>query len=343
MSLPVGPKGELLTMTSITKTRDKINSDEILYDAKGKKERPWREKKVKTMALADSYNRLDMDRKAGRVSECGTFLEFRRYEHEMKLQGANFCRVRLCPMCAWRRSKKIFGQVSSIMDFALQERKYRYIFLTLTLKNCPGEKLSTEIDQLMAGFDRMFRRAQVRKSIKGWFRALEVTHNLDPNSPSYDTYHPHFHVILMVSQTYFNAGYYIPQKKWTSLWQESMRLDYTPIVDVRSFKASTPDRVAKSVAEAAKYTVKDSDYLLDDGDMTDRTVAVLDPALANRRLVAFGGRMKEIHKLLALDDTTDGDLIHTDNEELRPDLEYVIERYSWHIGYKQYFRVKEEG
>ena len=61
--------------------------------------------------------------------------------------------------------------------------------------------------------------------------------------------------------------------------------------------------------------------------------------MANRRLTAFGGILKEYHKKLNLDDAEDGDLVNTDNEELREDLEYIIERYSWNIGYKQYLRV----
>jgi len=333
-------------MNSVIKTCDKIKSDEILYDAKiGKKEKPWREKKVKSLVLVDSYNRLDMDRKAGRVSDCGTFLEFKRLpDGQLKLNKANFCKVRLCPMCAWRRELKIFGQVSQVMDYALQERDYRFLFLTLTCRNVPGEKLGRTIDQLMHAYKKFTERKQVKKSIKGWFRALEITHNVNRKSSSFNTFHPHFHVILMVNKSYFDeSGYYLSQKKWTSLWRESMRLDYTPIVDVRTFKAKTKEQTAKSVAEVAKYTVKDSDYLLDDDPrLTDKTVAVLDTALANRRLVAFGGRLKEIHKLLALGDATDGDLIHTDNEELREDVEYIIERYQWHIGYRQYFRMKED-
>lgn len=338
-----------MTKTSITKACDKINppaTGEILLDEKDGKERPWQKHKEATHALQEIYNRLGFTSKAGRVAMCGTFLEFLRYVKEatMKLHRANFCKVRLCPMCAWRRSLKIFGQVKQVMDFAMSEQKYRFIFLTLTVENCRGEDLSAEIDQLMQGFKRLSERKQVKKSIKGWFRALEVTHNLDPNSPSYDTYHPHFHVILMVSQTYFKKpGHYISQKKWTSLWRESMRLDYTPIVHVTTVKPSEKKSMNSIVAEVAKYTVKSNEYLLENKELATKTVAILDAALANRRLAAFGGRMKEIHKLLNLDDATEGDLIRTDNEETPGGEDYVVEQYSWHIGYKQYFRVPGKG
>ena len=243
-------------------------------------------------------------------------------------------------MCSWRRSKKIYGQVSKVMDKALEEKEYRFIFLTLTCKNVEGKELSETIDNLFKAYNLMTKRKVFKQAVKGWFRGLEVTHNLDETSESYDTYHPHFHIILMVNKSYFSdPKYYLSQAQWTSLWQDCLGVDYTPIVDVRAFKTNTKKHISKSVAESAKYTVKDNDYLIpSDLEMTDNAVAILDYALANRRLVAFGGDLRKIHKELNLDDAENGDLVNTDNEELREDLEYVIERYHWHVGYKQYLR-----
>jgi len=67
------------------------------------------------------------------------------------------------------------------------------------------------------------------------------------------------------------------------------------VVDVRAFKTRTKKQISKSLAETAKYTVKDNDYLvLGDEKITDSAVMVLDRALANRRLVAYGGELKKI-------------------------------------------------
>lgn len=323
--------------------KDKIEGVLMDFDKFGN-ERPWKEKKLKTLQLAESYIRLGM-KKGYRVMECSTYLKYKKLidETEKKLKDANFCRVRLCPMCSWRRSKKIYGQTSKVMTEALKDKNYRFIFLTLTVKNVYGDDLSLTLDNMFKGFNRMFQRAIIKKSIIGWFRALEVTHNLDETSKDYDTYHPHFHIILMVNNSYFNdKKYYISQEKWTSLWQESMRLDYTPIVNVKAFKTATKDKMAKSLAETAKYTVKDGDYLTDDVELTDASVLILDRSLANRRLVAFGGRLKEIHKTLNLDDIEDGDLVNTgDDEELREDVNYMIEVYHWHVGFRQYVKLKD--
>lgn len=310
----------------------------------------WTGKKLNTLDLASSYRRLGMDNKAYRLSECGTFLEFRRYEDNvLKLNQANFCKVRLCPMCSWRRSLKIYGQVSRVMDEVTFNGDYDFIFLTLTTRNCIGVDLSHTIDVLFGAFKKMVKRKMFKASIKGYFRALEVTHNLNYHSKFFDTYHPHIHCVLVVNKSYFKGGkYYISQSEWVNLWKDCLSADYTPIVDVRRFKDIKGKGIEKSIAEVAKYTVKAKDFIVRDNltmeiieKMTDDAVLILDNALACRRLTAYGGILKDIHKKLNLDDLEDGDLINTDNEEIREDLNYVIERYSWHIGYKQYFRVDD--
>lgn len=327
--------------THDTKT---IEENQLKDIAKSGKIRDWQGKKSKTLVLAESYKRLGM-KKSYRVAECGTFLEFKRHlvNNSLKLSDANFCQVRLCPMCSWRRSLKIFGQTSKVMNKALEDREYRFIFLTLTCKNVQGADLSSTIDQLFKAYKKLTERKAFKSAVKGWFRALEITHNLDESSKDYDTYHPHFHIILMVNKSYFtDTKYYLSQEQWTSLWKDCMGVDYTPIVDVRAFKSASKAQTAKSVAESAKYTVKENDYIIpDDEDMTDDAVMILDYSLANRRLVAFGGELRKIHKALNLDDMEKGNLINTDNEdeELREDVDVMIEHYRWHVGYKQYVKL----
>ncbi len=155
-------------------------------------------------------------------------------------------------------------------------------------------------------------------------------------------------MILAVNKSYFtDKNYYLSQKDWTNLWKQSLKVDYTPIVDVRRIKASDDDTYGKAIAETAKYTVKTNDYLIKDEEgkinekLTDVVVDTLDTALHRKRLVSFGFVFKEVHKKLNLDDTEDGDLKNTDNDdEIRSDLFSVILRYQWNIGIKNYKLVE---
>lgn len=318
---------------------------EILVDKnKNGKEIDWQGKKIRNKLLSESYKRLSL-KKTYRVAECGTYLEFKKASADgnLKLKNANFCKDRLCPMCSWRRSLKIFGQVSKIMDKVTENKNYRFLFLTLTVKNCEGDELSKEIDKLFKAFNLLFKRKQINKSILGWFRALEVTHNINKNSKSYNTYHPHFHIILMVNSSYFKKKeLYINQKEWVKMWQECLGIDYAPQVNIKAFKSNSKARTSKSIAEVSKYTVKDVDYLLEDNEeLTDESVYILNSALRNRRLVAFGKELRKVHKELNLDDVEEGNLINTDiDEELREDVEEIIEIYKWNVGLSQYIKFK---
>lgn len=299
---------------------------EILQDTKKKNGNIWKEKRALTEKLLEMYKKIDK-KKAERLKDCGTFLEFKKLaDNSMKLHKANFCKVRLCPMCSWRRSEKIFAQVSKIMDVAEQDN-YRFLFLTLTIENCQGEDLKNTIDGMLEGFDRMFRLKKIKDTVKGWFRALEVTYNKDKN-----TYHPHLHICLAVKSSYFKKTY-ISQATWSDIWRKSVRVDYTPICHIQTIKNGK-----KGVCEASKYAVKSTDIL---GSL--EVLKILDKCLNKRRLIAFGGLFKKLQKELNLDDAEDGNLVNVETDFVREDLNFVIERYVWGVGVygRNYYKLSD--
>lgn len=293
-------------------------------------------KKNKSLLLSASYERIgrETDRrsfviKSENVCNCGTFLKY----INGNLVEANFCKDRLCPMCIWRKSLKIFGEMSAVMDKIDEES--RFIFLTLTIKSVGGDELSGTIDDLFKGFKKLMLRKEIKRVVKGWFRALEITYNADK-----DTYHPHFHLILQVHKNYFGKNY-IKQSDYLKIWREAMKLDYDPQVDVRKVSkkkadiegvgaVSTVNGYGEAVAESAKYTVKDTDYIYsDDDELTDKVVEVLACSMKGRRLIAYGGDLKKIHSEVEkeLDDKKN------ESEKLRDDVRDIVTTYHWRVGY----------
>lgn len=111
-----------------------------------------------------------------------------------------------------------------------------------------------------------------------------------------------------MKRSYFGKNY-IKQAEWTSLWKRAMKLDYTPIVDIRRVKGrakidaeqiESDVREAmmeqKAVLEISKYPVKDTDVVRGSKVTDDNlnTVFYLDDALSARRLIGYGGILKEI-------------------------------------------------
>lgn len=288
-------------------------------------DRRFRPKHEKSVELAEVYSGLDLHSRAFRVTDCGTFLEYHVTETEKKLHKANFCKDRLCPMCNWRRSMKIFGQVSQVMDL-LQGSGYRFLFLTLTVRNCSGEDFPATVKMLLDGWRQLYHYSkEFHKTVCGTFRSLEVTINQENK-----TFHPHIHAILAVKPDYFHRCY-ITQKQWSDMWANCCALDYDPIVYIETVKEG-PKGIGGAVAEAAKYTVKDSDFLTGSDWERRKYVAALLSGLGGRRLVAMTGCFRKAKQQLGLDDAEDGDLVHVEGEELRDDLAYIIARYQWRNG-----------
>lgn len=297
------------------------------------KERPWRTHKMANELLSMAYDDINKA-KAGRLRACGSRLTFVvNQSNSKRLVGANFCRVRLCPVCTWRRSLKIFSQVNKIMEY-LKKDEYQYILLTLTQKNCAAAELQNTIDSMMRAWNNFLKLDVITKMNKGFYRAFEITHNVDYQSEYYDTFHPHIHVIFAVKKSYFKSRYYIKNDNFRTLWQGVLKCDYLPLCNVQKVKGNT----AKAVAEVAKYAVKPSDYIIpNDWDLTIDTVRLLDQVLANRRFVSFGGIFKDVHKLLNLDDVDEGDLLDNDIVDEVIEKTDITQTYVWNSGYNQYY------
>ena len=118
-------------------------------------------------------------------------------------------------------------------------------------------------------------------------------------------------------------------------------------VDVRSVKPkhknfNSDDVLSRTglinaICETTKYTVKDKDYIVPyDWDLSKDIVCTLDMALADRRLIAWGGLLAKVRAELKLDDEIDGDLVHIDDDSISVDTAKPQITYFWHVGYQQY-------
>ena len=287
------------------------------------------EKKEQSEKLSKVYKYIGENKRAVNVSECGSFLEFKVTSTEHKLYRANFCKDRLCPMCNWRRSLKIFSQVSAVMDHM---KDYEFIFLTFTVRNCEGADLSDTIQAIYDGWRYLYNKNTIfRKAIKGTFRSLEVTRNRLTG-----TFHPHLHCIMAVRKKYFKSNDYIDHKAWIVLWQKACKLDYDPWVYVQKVKA-IGQGISGAIAEVAKYSVKSVDF----GASGENVLTFLN-ALVNRRLCGWTGIFAKIRRDFKLDDVEDGDLIHTETENIRTDIACMIVRYQWRSGVYNQIDVKIE-
>jgi plasmid rolling circle replication initiator protein Rep len=259
------------------------------------------------LVLAAAYEALGELKRAGRVNDCGSYLWFLECVagHKKKLIKANFCRERLCPMCAFRRSLLLAYQVRRVAHAALLRRPaLRFILLTPTIPNVPAERLSEGVTSLLEGWKRLTERAEVKSVLEGSFRAVEVT-----RSKHRGDYHPHLHALLAVPPKYFDGKNYLSRDRWLDLWCESTRMPEITQLDVRVVKpkGSGDDALAGAAAEVAKYAVKpgkgdESAFIRPTMTATAEAVSAVHNGLRGRRLVQYGGLFRELHRELNLSD-----------------------------------------
>lgn len=304
----------------------------------------WRERKEKTMRLGDLYDKAGYPDYAARARDCATFLQFNVYQSgERRLRTANFCKLRLCPMCIGRRARRSAWKLSQVLDLVEQEHQAKFIFLTLTMENVPGDQLGNALGQLTEAWDRFRKQRQIERTVKGWFRAIEITRG-DGIHKADKGYHPHIHAILAVDPDYFSrssrqAGKYLNQADLIDRWQKALRVDYRPSVQIATTKGKRKGGGVESASlaaaqEASKYPIKDEEYI-DPALPEDRAIEIIrdyTEALRRRRLTAFGGWMKDAARALDAEDLEDGDLVHTEEDVVRTDLLVMVEHYGWHFG-----------
>lgn len=298
---------------------------------------PWAERKVKTVRLAKLYQKAGYPEYSQKAATCSTWLQYGvSADGSKQLSAANFCQLRLCPLCIARRAKRAAYKLSQVLDRVEGEHGAMFLFLTLTVRNVPGDQLGPTLGQLTKAWDRLCKHRHIQAAVKGWFRALEITRNRKDQ-----TYHPHIHAILAVPPGYFVRGsdLYIDHAEWVDRWQKALRVDYRPSVYIETAKAKGEFIGGRAAAvEAAKYAVKDSDYIdasLPEGEAI-QILREYTEALHRRRLTAYGGWLKAAAKALDAEDLDDGDLVHIDDETIREDVAELIETYNWNFGAGDY-------
>lgn len=279
--------------------------------------------------------KFDNFKKAKRCGECGNYLIFGKYvnietgEMTKKLELGNFCHNRWCPYCAYMKVRKLAKEAKSILSqIESNHKNVSYIFLTLTIKNPPLNKLREAAELMSKAFNNMFKKENLySRHILGYLRAIEF---MGDNTPKGEA-HPHYHCIIAVDNSYFNGRNYLNQKAWTELWQKYLKVDYTPIVDVRKITAKNEkwSESDSAVFETIKYSVAPQIFK----KLSDEEFLELDKQTFRLRQYNKGGVFKEYKPIETEDDLLCElvDLIYyswqNEDYENKPDIIASLPRY----------------
>lgn len=276
----------------------------------------WDKHRQETEKIEQLYRKQgmkddDLKRYAERIAGCSNNLEFEKTinpdtgEVTQKLTNGEFCHVRQCQICQWRRTlvwRRRFKK--ALPGITMAKPQGHWLFLTLTVENCEVSKLKDTLKSMSKGFQLLSKRKNWPG--KGWIRSIEVTKSKSGKA------HPHIHCLILVNKSYFGTSY-ISQAEWTRLWQESMRLEYKPVVHIRKvkldkgrsekLKASNPDyetlteaefqqlSIEQAALETFKYSIK-----VDDLTQDGHWLGEITKQMHKTRSISLGGLIKKIMK-----------------------------------------------
>ncbi len=264
------------------------------------------ERKQQALKIATLYKHLGYDNYFQRMSDCLSYAFFKEklfyipeyddYEDEViyldekrywRLVGARFCRIRHCPVCQWRRAMRWQALTLKKLSKIAEEFPYsRWLFLTLTIKDCLITRLKTTIQKLNKAFLNLTRRSFFPAF--GWLKSLEISLNGSH-------VHPHFHCLLLVDESYFSENY-LEHEFWFNAWKKAAKLNYDPSVHIT---AIPPGEESSAIPEILKYSVKPSDL----ADINPSNLYELTRQLHHVKAINKGGILKDL--LRDVDDNCD--------------------------------------
>lgn len=300
-----------------------------------KRDEVWDNHRTDTHHVSDIYAKnQDFVRYHKRMSACSPYLDFAIDSQKgLKLKRSFFCHVRNCPVCQWRKSLywkammyKTYDKIKD--DFA----GHRWLFLTLTVKNCHISDLRATIKQMSGSFKKLTKRKEFA-NVVGFVRTTEVTR--DKKNP-YTHAHPHFHLMLLVKPDYFKKLNYVTHEKWVVAWQECLKSSYAPNIDIRAVRSkSDDDNLRDVIAETLKYAVKPSDMIFDNTKQSHDWFFEYTKQVHKMRFVNTGGVLKDALK--AEKDITDDDMIAlSDDADTDDDTDKRLLSFSYYPTKRKY-------
>lgn len=289
------------------------------------RDKPWSVHRGDSDQISLNYVGSEFQKYSDRINDCAQLLGFGLVpdasvgSYRLKLRTARFCHVRTCMVCSWRRSLMYKARAyKALPNFIVDYPTVRYLFVTLTLKNCQIIDLKQSVLSLNKAFSRLTKIKEF--PAMGYIKTVEVTRGKSGDA------HPHLHILMAVKASYFSTGY-ISKLDWCRFWKRAAKVDYTPILDVQAIKVK--DSPVGLLSEVIKYQTKPNDLIFSDrGWFLEYTRQI-----KGTKAFALGGLFKEYFKELEKEETSD-EMIGNSEEQDQVDEGELF--FNWRSKEKKY-------
>lgn len=152
--------------------------------------------KLSSVQLSSMYYGIGNSKRAERVRAC---CDEAYVDNDGNFIRTYFCDDRWCHVCAYKRTKYIFGKISYIVKH-LVSQGYHFGHHVITVPNVKGEFIRDTINKITKAYRDLYGNGALeswKKLILATFRSFEVTYNQDTND-----WHIHLHCLVLLSKSY---------------------------------------------------------------------------------------------------------------------------------------------
>lgn len=287
---------------------------------------------------------LDPDNLMGwrsRMTSCAEHLVFAQMidmqtgEVKLKLREAHFCRVRLCPVCQWRRALRwraeFSGHVKKLDDQGLLDGK-RWMMITLTVRNCHVTELRKTLQSMSKAWTRLIKTVDRSFPVHGFVRAMEAGYAMN-QYPALNV-HPHYHALLLMDKDFALGSWEL-----LPLWQKAMRDESISQVEIHPIIPKGNEAAENSIHYAANEVLKYSLKPLVALDAPVGWLSIYAQEVIKLRFLGVGGLIKGAFSRKEGEES-DNDLIFTGEEkEALGDNEALKLNYRYHKEFNHYVQA----
>lgn len=216
----------------------------------------------------DTAKENELSTKGESISKCGSNLFFEHFFDEndtTRLAGANFCKHRLCPFCAWRWHIKYASIIERTFEI-LGQNEFYHLVLTIPNVKYLNKEFLINLRQNATEF--------MKKSLKcnDYMISFEIT--IDTNG----NFHPHYHILCILKEK--------PTRKFIQTeWAKIANCGKYAICNI---KKCTDKRISQ---ELTKYILK-----FENDTIPESKIFIINKALKGLRKFATNGIIKKAEK-----------------------------------------------
>ncbi|SOB76012.1 Replication protein [Marinobacter sp. LV10R510-11A] len=193
-----------------------------------------------------------------RLLNCAKYVRTYRTPSNDTFIDALYCKHTHCPLCQRQKARKYRSKIHQLLDQNPYLLDSKWLYLTLTVRDCNVEDLRPTGDIMVKAFQRMRTRKLWKDNVLGGIRFIEVTES----QVDRESVHPHFHCLLLVRPSMFAGNNYVSTVKWASEWQKALQAHYEPKVHIKRFNGK-PDEIRSLIVGHAGYSMKPRKTVLD--------------------------------------------------------------------------------